>query len=200
VPYLFVDPERVEHWRRELAGVPGLKVGIAWQGHPNNPWDQHRSIPLTQFEPLARVEGVRLLSLQKVFGLDQIAKLDGRFPVLDLDKQIDEANGPFLDTAAIIKNLDLVITTDSAIAHLAGALAAPVWVALCSTCDWRWLLARPDSPWYPTMRLFRQSTLGDWGAVFEQMTAALKKKGPDTFAGESRHHHPLPASSIAATS
>ena len=142
-------------WRRELAGIDGFKIGIVWQGSRDYPSDRWRSIPLAQFAPLARLPGVRLVSLQKGFGSEQIATVD--FPVLDLSGRLDEAAGPFMDTAAVIRNLDLVVTPDTAIAHLAGALGAPVWLALQFSPNWRWLLDRDDSPWYPTMRLFRQT-------------------------------------------
>ena len=112
---------------------------------------------MAHFAPLASLPGVRLISLQKGFGSEQVATVD--FPVLDLSGRLDEVAGPFMDTAAVIRNLDLVVTADTAIAHLAGALGVPVWVALQFSADWRWLLGRDDSPWYPTMRLFRQTTL-----------------------------------------
>jgi tetratricopeptide (TPR) repeat protein len=176
VPYLHADPDLVEHWRRELAPVRGFRVGIVWQGNPQHPWDRHRSIPLTAFEPLARVEGVRLIGLQKGCGSEQLQELAGRFPVLTLGSLVDETSGPFMDTAAILRHLDLLVTADSAVAHLAGALAVPGWVALSFSPDWRWLLGREDSPWYPSLRLFRQPALGDWGSVFARMAEALRER------------------------
>ena len=119
MPYLSPDPTLVERWRRELAAWPGFKVGIAWQGNPQYRADRYRSFPLAEFEPLARVPGVQLFSLQKGTGAEQLASC--KFPVVDLARQLDEQSGPFLDTAAVIKNLDLVITVDTVIAHLAGA-------------------------------------------------------------------------------
>jgi tetratricopeptide (TPR) repeat protein len=175
VPYLFADPDLVLHWRRQLAPVRGFRVGIVWQGNPEHPWDRHRSVPLAAFEPLARVEGVRLISLQKGPGSEQLAALGGRFPVLSLGPLVDETSGPFLDSAAILANLDLLVTSDTSSAHLAGALGVPVWVALSFSPDWRWLLGRPDSPWYPTMRLVRQTALGDWAGVFDRIAAALRE-------------------------
>ncbi len=132
-----------------------------------------RSIPLPHFAPLAAVPGVRLVSLQKGFGCEQIAGID--FPLVDWSTRIDAAAGPFMDTAAIVKNLDLVVTSDSAIAHLAGGLGVPVWLALHVSPNWRWLLGRADSPWYPTMRIFRQTTPGDWTDVFARIAAELAK-------------------------
>src|SRR5262249_54779530 len=153
VPYLFADSQLVDEWRRRLAPHKGFRVGIAWQGNPQRAWDHpHRSIPLAEFAPLSRVNGVRLISLQKGAGSEQLRNAE--FLVASLDSSEEEAVGAFTATAAIMKNLDLVITSDTALAHLAGALGVPVWLALSCAPDWRWLLGREDSPWYPTMRLF----------------------------------------------
>ena len=116
---------------------------------------------------------MRLISLQKGPGAEQLRELAGQFPVLDLGNCLDEAAGPFMDTAAVMKCLDLVITSDTAITHLAGALAVPAWIALPMVPDWRWLLKRQDSPWYPTLRLFRQTSPGNWEDVFTRMADAL---------------------------
>jgi tetratricopeptide (TPR) repeat protein len=172
IPYLCAEPALVETWRGELDPYDGLKVGIAWQGRANYRFDRLRSIPLEEFAPLAR-PGVRLLSLQKGPGAEQLAALEGRFDIVDWGRRIDNTGGAFLDTAAVMKNLDLVITSDTSIAHLAGALGVPVWVALSAMADWRWIIDRDDSPWYPTMRLFRQSQLDQWPEVFQRMAAAL---------------------------
>jgi Tfp pilus assembly protein PilF len=166
--YLRADPRLVAHWRTRLAPLSGFKVGIAWQGSPGYSWDRFRSIPLAAFERLARIPSLRLVSLQVGDGARQIGDLGGRFDVLRFD-DLDIAHGPFMDTAAAMMNLDLVVTSDTAIAHLAGALGVPAFVALSSPPDWRWLLGRDDSPWYPTLRLFRQSKLGQWAHVFDQM-------------------------------
>jgi hypothetical protein len=176
VPYLDAEPALVEAWRHRLGSYAGFQVGIVWQGNPRFRFDRLRSIPLAQFAPLARVPGVHLLSLQKGPGRDQLAALPGSFPVTDLGHQLDETTGAFLDTAAVMKNLDLVITSDTVAAHLAGALGVPVWVALHDVPDWRWLLDREDSPWYPTMRLFRQTRPGQWEEVFERIAAALHRR------------------------
>ncbi|HEV3005288.1 MAG TPA: tetratricopeptide repeat protein [Pirellulales bacterium] len=173
VPYIQPDPRLVETWRRELSVFRGTKVGIAWQGSLKYRWDRKRSVPLSRFEALARVNGVQLFSLQKGHGSEQLAQATSRFPLVDLARRLDETAGPFVDTAAVMKCLDLVITTDTAIPHLAGALGVPVWCAVSYMPDWRWLLGRDDSPWYPTMRLFRQQRLGEWDEVFERMAAAL---------------------------
>jgi tetratricopeptide (TPR) repeat protein len=174
IPYLSADPELVEKWRQELSGVDGFKIGIVWQGSRGYLPDRWRSIALTEFAPLARLPGVRLISLQKGYGSEQVAGVD--FPVLDFSDRLDEAAGPFMDTAALIRNLDLVVAPDTAIAHLAGALGAPVWLALQLSPDWRWLRGRDDSPWYPTMRLFRQTTIGEWPDVIRRMAQSVQAR------------------------
>ena len=179
VPYIHADGKLVEKWRQELAkpqaGPSALKVGIAWQGNPGRPDDIHRSIPLKQFARLAEVPGVVFISLQKGAGTEQIGPLADQFPVLDLSDRLDEAAGPFMDTAAVMKNVDLVISADTAVPHLAGALGIPVWLALSLVPDWRWMLEREDSPWYPTMRLSRQRRYGEWDCVFERMASELQQ-------------------------
>lgn len=171
-PYVHPDPELVAFWRQQLAPARGFRVGIAWQGSPRHAWDRHRSVPLEQFEPLARIPGVQLISLQKGAGAEQLA-VSKRFPVLNLGNLVDEASGPFMDTSAILANLDLVISIDTAIVHLAGAIGVPTWVALTFTPDWRWMLERDDSAWYPSLRLFRQPSFGAWPAVFRSMADQL---------------------------
>jgi tetratricopeptide (TPR) repeat protein len=170
VPYLFAQPERVARWRHELSGS-GLKIGIAWQGSRGFKDDANRSAPLKAFEPLVQT-GARLYSLQKGFGSEQLQAVGDAWGIVDLGKTLDEGTGAFVDTAAVMQCLDLVVTTDTAIAHVAGAIGARTWVALQHVPNWRWLLDRDDSPWYPTMRLFRQTTLGDWNGVFERIAAA----------------------------
>jgi tetratricopeptide (TPR) repeat protein len=179
VPYVFPDPELVAHWRRQLVPLRGLRVGIAWQGSPRYAWDRHRSVPLAPFEPLARVPGVQLVSLQKGPGSEQLPALGGRFPVVSLGDRLDETAGPFMDTAAVLANLDLVVSVDTAVAHLAGAMGVPVWLALTYTPHWCWLLGREDNLWYPTARLFRQTRHGDWAGVFARLTDALRQFAVD---------------------
>jgi tetratricopeptide (TPR) repeat protein len=173
LPYLSAEPGRVEKWKARLDAVPGFKIGVAWQGNPHFSWDHWRSFPLEALAPLAAVEGVRLVSLQKGPGAEQVRGLKGCFAVEELDG-LDAEGGAFLDTAAAMKCLDLVATADTAAAHLAGALGVPAWVALSAVADWRWLVGREDTPWYPTLRLFRQATLGDWGGVMTRMAEALR--------------------------
>ena len=124
---------------------------------------------------MAKVTGVRLFSLQKGIGSEQIAALDGQFEVIDLAGSLDNEGGAFVDTAAVMQVLDLVIAPDTALVHLAGALGVRVWLPLSHTPDWRWMLDREDSPWYPSLRIFRQKTLGDWSGVLERMADELKK-------------------------
>lgn len=175
VPYLYAKPELIDYWRRELSYIDAFKIGINWQGNPRYRGDRHRSVPLEKFAPLAEIPGVRLISLQKGFGTDQIARLAGRFSVTELGSHRDEVAGPFMDTAAILMNLDLVITSDTSLPHLAGGLGVRTWMALPWAADWRWLLKREDSPWYPTMRLFRQREQGNWDEVFERMARGARE-------------------------
>jgi Flp pilus assembly protein TadD len=175
-PYLFADDGLVARWRKKLAGDSSFKIGIAWQGNKDHQADLQRSVRLAAFAPLADVPGVTLYSLQKGYGSEQIGELAGRLRVVEFDEPLDETSGPFMDTAAVMHSLDLVISSDTSIVHLAGGLGVPVWTALSYSPDWRWLLARDDSPWYPSMRLFRQTALGDWGGVFQSMAEALREQ------------------------
>jgi Flp pilus assembly protein TadD len=172
VPYLATSAELVEYWRQKLP-AGSLRVGLSWQGSPTYRGDYRRSIPLAELAPLAAVNGVQFFSLQKGFGVEQLAAAP--FPIEDLGSQVDNGASNLCEAAAVIKNLDLVITCDTAVAHLAGALAAPVWVALSRAADWRWLLDRRDTPWYPTMRLYRQQVLGQWRDVFESIAGDLRE-------------------------
>ncbi len=186
IPYVFADPARVEHWRQELAPITGLRVGIAWQGSTRHPWDRYRSVPLKLFEQLARIPGVQLISLQKGSGTEQLQGWPNNVPLIRLSDQIDHA-GAFTDTSAIIVNLDLIVAIDTSIAHLAGAMGVPVWIVLHRTPDWRWMLDRDDSPWYPTVRLFRQDVIDAWEPVFQQIArelavlAAIKRRTQQLF-------------------
>jgi ADP-heptose:LPS heptosyltransferase len=171
VPYLWPSEALVEQWKDELSKEKAFKIGIAWQGNPTQLSDRFRSLPLAHFAGIAATRGVRLYSLQMGAGREQLADRANALPITDLADRL----GDFHNTAAIIRNLDLVITCDSSPAHLAGALGVPVWVALAFAPDWRWMLKRPDSPWYPTMRLFRQQSSGDWDGVFESIRDELTR-------------------------
>jgi len=172
VPYLAAEPALRERWVERI-GAEGFKIGIVWQGNPDPEADRARSMPLAALAPLAEVAGVRLISLQKGSGEEQLADLPPSMRVERLGADFDAGADAFVDTAAAMTCLDLVVACDTSIAHLAGALAVPVWVALKSDAEWRWLTGRADSPWYPTMRLFRQSRRGVWRDVFEAMAREL---------------------------
>jgi tetratricopeptide (TPR) repeat protein len=175
VPYLSADASLVDRWRDEIRSLSGVRVGIAWQGDPGFMGDKHRSVPLRHFAALAAVPGVTLVSLQKHVGLEQIAANADRVPLVDLGPRLDNDSGAFMDTAAVMQHLDLVITSDTSIVHLAGALGVPVWMAVSYAPDWRWFKDEATSPWYPTLRLFRQSRLDAWDDVFANIAQALQE-------------------------
>lgn len=168
IPYLAAEPELTELWRSRIAGA-GLRVGLVWAGRKSYQDDAKRSLNLGLFAPLAAVPGVSFYALQVGEGADQAASPPPGMALTDLGKGVES----FADSAAIIKHLDLVISADTAVAHLAGALGKPVWVLLPAACDWRWLLDREDSPWYPSARLFRQSRRGDWAGVLQRVARQL---------------------------
>jgi hypothetical protein len=172
IPYLFAHPVRVAAWRERLgAGLPpGMRrIGLAWTGRRDHPNDRRRSLELVRLTPLATAGRACFVALQKLLPQSDVASLS-LFPGLtDMSGELTD----FGETAALIANLDLVITVDTVIGHLAGALGKPVWILLPKAADWRWLLERSDSPWYPTARLFRQKTPGAWQPVIAEMTAVL---------------------------
>jgi Flp pilus assembly protein TadD len=171
VPYLTAVPELKAAWQERLAPLraSGRKlVGIVWAGRPTHPNDGRRSLPLDALAPLAEVEGVQLVSLQKPV----LARDAERFAALGLTDWSAELTD-FNQTLAMLTQIDLVVTIDSAVAHLAGASGRPVWVMMPSPADWRWMHGRTDSPWYPTMRLFRQDRPGNWGHVLGEIIGGL---------------------------
>jgi len=171
VPYLSPDPSLVKGWESRISREPGrLKIGLNWAGNPRQGDDRHRSFRLETMAPLAAVNQVRFFSLQKGIAAKDAQSPPSGLDIVDWTMEL----GDFADTAALMSHLDLVITSDTSVAHLAGALGKPVWVALKFAADWRWLEKREDSPWYPTMRLFRQPRRGDWPSVFTAMAAALR--------------------------
>jgi len=191
VPYIQADPAKAAYWRQELAG-PELKVGIVWAGSARHTNDHNRSCRFEHFAPLSQIEGVRLYSLQKgeparqavgssfvsrasrpgTAGFKSAAPLTPQPDVLvpNLGERLED----FTDTAAAIESLDLIISVDTAVLHLAGAMGKPTWALLAFAPDWRWMLERADSPWYPTVRLFRQTKWGDWDAVVETVAQELR--------------------------
>ena len=170
--YLAAEPDRIARWRGRI-GNRGFRIGICWQGNPHNAAEVGRSPPLAMFAPLAALPGVRLISLQKHHGTEQLAAMPPGMTVEELGEEFDAGPDAFLDAAAVMEGLDLIITSDTSIAHLAGALGRPTWVVLKHVPEWRWLVNREDSPWYPTLRLFRQSRRGDWEGVFADVRRAL---------------------------
>ena len=170
VPYMAPDAAKCRRWRTRLArerGRRALTVGLVWAGQPQNRSDRWRSIALSAFAPLAAVPGVSFYSLQGGEAARQVEAAP--FPLVDHNAELHD----FADIAALAASLDLVISVDTAAAHLAGALALPVWTLLPFAPDWRWLVGREDTPWYPTMRLFRQPALGDWASVMARVARAL---------------------------
>ncbi|HEY2412432.1 MAG TPA: tetratricopeptide repeat protein [Pirellulaceae bacterium] len=183
VPYLSADPSLMNKWRERLdESIPSqranqahrdLRVGINWHGRGGMGEFRQRDIPFDMFTTLSQLPGVRLISLRKTEGAGEPNAAAASAGIIDFGQEIDREHGAFMDTAAIMKNLDLVISSDTAVPHLAGALGVPVWLALPFAADWRWLLDRSDSPWYPSMRLFRQKKPGDWAGVFAEIGDAL---------------------------
>ena len=169
VPYIHADPSKVKYWQSRLSG-PDLKVGIVWAGKPTHRNDLNRSCPLEHFAVLAGIEGVRLYGLQKGKAAAQVEELAGKMTITNLGAEFKD----FADSAAAIENLDLVISVDTAVRHLAGAMGKPVWALLPFAPEWRWMLNRQDSPWYPTMRLFRQKKWGQWIPVFQRIAEELR--------------------------
>lgn len=172
--YISADPARVAKWRERI-GPEGLKIGVVWQGS-TQPYalPLARSFPLAMLAGMAAIPDVRLISLQKVNGLEQLDALPPAMVVETLGDDFDPGPDMFVDTAAAMMACDLVITPDTSTAHLAGALGVRTWVALPYVADWRWLMGRADSPWYPNTRLFRQTERGVWDSVFAEMAATLR--------------------------
>lgn len=194
VPYLHA-PEAVRaQWGDRLAGGTELTVGLAWAGDPNHARDRQRSIPISTIGPLASLQGTRWFSLQKGSAADALRDSPLGRTIVDLDPNLYE----YADTAAAIEAMDLVVTVDTSIAHLAGALGKPAWVLLPFAADWRWLQAREDSPWYPTMRLFRQRVADDWHEVVERVRAALLLELSDRRGGRGPDRsNPIAESQLA---
>jgi tetratricopeptide (TPR) repeat protein len=173
VPYLQADRAKVRRWRK-IIEPGGLRIGLVWAGAGGYGNDVNRSMTLERLSPLAKIEGVRLYSLQKGPAASQAQSPPDGMEILDLSAELTD----FSETAAVIENLDLVISVDTAVGHLAGALNKPVWLMIPMFPDWRWMMARIDSPWYPSMRLFRQQVRGDWDTVVNRVVGELKTFAP----------------------
>ncbi len=178
VPYLSADADLIEKWRPRIAELSGLRVGIAWQGDVGFQGDRHRSVPLRHYAKLSALPDVTLIGLQKTHGLEQIEPNRATVQMLNWGPDLDNDVGAFMDTAAIMTLLDLVVTSDTAIVHLAGALGVPVWLATSYAPDWRWFREGAESRWYPSLRMFRQPRLDDWESVFDEIARALKGTKP----------------------
>ncbi|PKN03335.1 hypothetical protein CVU75_02745 [Candidatus Dependentiae bacterium HGW-Dependentiae-1] len=167
IPYLYADQTLEQEWREKMAADTQFKVGICWRA------TQQKNVPLASFiEHLVTISQATFYSLVKN-GAPDLQAAPHADSVIDFEQDFDVTHGSFMDTAAIMKNLNLVITTDTSLAHLAGGLGVPVWVMLPYDCDWRWFFDREESPWYPTMRLFRQPKMGDWESAFKKIRSEL---------------------------
>lgn len=175
-PYLSLEVEKQTYWSEKIRGFAKLVVGLNWQGNPDTEKNDFRgrSFPLSTYDSLAHLPGVQLVSLQKGFGSEQLETCAFRDRFVDCQEEISQTCD-WMDTAAIVQACDLIITSDTSIAHLAGALGKPTWILLKKAPDWRWGLEGETSPWYPSMRLFRQTQSWDWTAVMEQIQLELKK-------------------------
>jgi hypothetical protein len=184
IPYLYADKELIYFWKQRV-NTKTFNIGICWQADPHTNTNnmtvvqdaQEKSIPLKHLVRIASIKGVQLYSLQKINGLEQLS--DCAQQIIHIE-DLDTAHGPFMDTAALMYNLDLVITVDTAIAHLAGGLGVPCWLLLNASPDWRWMLTENTSPWYPTMKLFRQQQLGEWTSVIDHILNDLNLIVPST--------------------
>jgi len=180
--YLSAEPERAANWKARL-GNSGFKVGILWRGNT-----QTSAVSLTDLSPLADIPGARLISLQKNPGARQVAQVPFGDKIECVLDENDLSPESLLDTAAVMANLDVIVSIDSMPAHLAGALGTPVLLALSYVPDWRWLTERHDTPWYPGTKLFRQGEDRNWVPVFGRIAAAIRKKVALGNGGSSTEH------------
>jgi tetratricopeptide (TPR) repeat protein/GT2 family glycosyltransferase len=169
VPYINCCPLKAKHWKKKLTG-PDFKIGIVWAGSPSHGNDHNRSCKIKYFASLSKIDGVRLYRLQKNETAEQVAVLADETMITNLGAEFKD----FTDTAGVIENLDLIISVDTSVLHLAGAMGKPVWALLPFAPEWRWMLNRQDNPWYPTMKLFRQKKWGQWESVFQEVAEELK--------------------------
>jgi hypothetical protein len=172
IPYITVDSTLGTQWKKQLGHDNDFKIGIVWAGNPTHTYNDNRSCSLSDFAPLADIPDLIFYSLQKGPASAEVNDPPEGMKIINLEDSLID----FADTAAVIANLDLVISVDTAVVHLAGAIDKPVWTLHSYVPDWRWLLNRDDSPWYPGMHLFRQTQLNNWEGVFEQVKKALLYK------------------------
>ncbi|GAB5404462.1 MAG: tetratricopeptide repeat protein [Aureliella sp.] len=172
-PYLSPAVERVQAWKPKLSAIKGKKIGIAWQGNPEFKQDHSRSVPLAAFQPLIENHpDAAFISLQKMHGLDQLEKAPFKDRI-EVFEDLDETAGAFMDTAAVMSQLDFLVTSDSAIAHLAGGMGVRTYLVLPFAADWRWFIDRTDCPWYPTLKILRQPDRGEWAPLFDEIARDL---------------------------
>ncbi|HUH92399.1 MAG TPA: tetratricopeptide repeat protein, partial [Casimicrobiaceae bacterium] len=195
VPYITIDPDRKRRWRDRLASTGKLRVGLAWAGNPNHEHDHLRSIALARLANLFGVEGVEFYSLQKEPRRDDVGALPSGAALIDLGPELID----FRDTAAAIAELDLVVAVDTAVVHIAGALAKPAWVMVQTPSDFRWLTEGDGNPWYPTVRLFRQRQPGDWDEVIAEVREALARAAREAHAGNVDLGPPATSNRLAPT-
>ncbi len=193
VPYLYPNKELVKKWQNYFKHDNNFKIGICWDpqtyrdANTGKLIENTRAIPLFNFYEISQLENVSIYSLQQKNGLDQLAHMPSDFNIKLFNTNFDCTHGSFMDTAAAMQHLDLIITADTSIGHLAGALGVKVWTLLPFEADWRWMLNRSDSPWYPTMRLFRQKKAGQWGPVLDEVINELHKL--PTIKSNNRYHY-----------
>ncbi len=179
IPYLTPDKDRVAFWKEKLSQDTNFKIGICWQGNARYSTQALRravaakSLPVQAFKSMAEIPGVSIYSLQQVDGMDQIASCDFKNKLIFFDETFDKTYGSFMDSAAVMQQLDLVVSVDTGVCHLAGAMGVPTWILLPFPGDWRWLRNRTDSPWYPSVRLFRQQQLEDWDTPMQDIVASI---------------------------
>jgi hypothetical protein len=180
IPYIFPPQTRIDFWKEVLPPNPHFKIGICWQPDVKNDISRlpiaRRGIPLSHFYHLGQNKNVMLYSLQKNDGLEQLKNVPLHVNLHVFDDTFDTMHGSFVDTAAVMHHLDLIISTDTATAHLAGAMGKRVWLLLPYGTDWRWIINRQDTPWYPTMRIYRQPHPWDWDSVIQQVKTDIEKE------------------------
>ena len=186
IPYVMPDPERQNRWQEWLSGESGPRVGVVWAGSRTHSRDRSRSLPLSVLQPLLDTSGIRFYSFQKSVDADPAERAASNNYLIDLGPRLED----FADTAAALSSMDLMVCVDTSVAHLAAALGKPVWLMLPRPADFRWLEGREDSPWYPTMRLFRQTARDDWDDVVERVKAALREWARQTRSGTARRAEP----------